>query len=294
MSFFDVLLGAITINDDDYDDDEYNEDDDLDEEDEEEEFEDEKPKKLFNMKFRRKSDSEDYDEEDGGEEDSDEEDSEDEEEKPKRSFFFFRKKKASREPDDEDEEDDEEDEEEEEPPRASRRRQNRTRSAGRAGESFAKQQHTSRENASYRSAQNDYTSSGAAFTGTSHNSEAADWSSVLREKPVKNSRNNQKKRNTGSRARVEVIRPRSMEETQDIAETLMNNSTVILNLEVTDVETSQRIIDFSCGVCYALNGGLKQVANYFYILTPENVEISGDYTNMLNGDFDFPPLRSQY
>lgn len=293
MSFFDVLLGAITINDDDYDDDEYNEDDDLDEE---EEFEDEKPKKLFNMKFRRKSDSEDYDEEDGGEEDSDEEDSEDdeeEEEKPKRSFFFFRKKKASREPDDEDEEDGEEDEEEEEPPRASRRRQNRTRSAGRAGESFAKQ-HTSRENASYRSAQNDYTSSGAAFTGTSYNSEAADWSSVLREKPVKNSRNNQKKRNTGSRARVEVIRPRSMEETQDIAETLMNNSTVILNLEVTDVETSQRIIDFSCGVCYALNGGLKQVANYFYILTPENVEISGDYTNMLNGDFDFPPLRSQY
>ena len=44
-----------------------------------------------------------------------------------------------------------------------------------------------------------------------------------------------------------VIKPTSMEDTREIADTLVDNSTVILNLEGIDVELAQRIIDFTSG-----------------------------------------------
>ena len=49
-----------------------------------------------------------------------------------------------------------------------------------------------------------------------------------------------------------VIKPTTMEEAREIADTLVENSTVILNLEGIDVELAQRIIDFTSGACYSL------------------------------------------
>ena len=309
MSLFDRLLGAIRLGDDELDDDDYDEDDELDEEDDEDEdFEEDKPNKLFNMKFRKKSRDTEYDEED--EEDSDEEDEDEEEEKPRRSFFSFgsRKKKASRdeEDDDEDEEDDENEEEEEEAPRA-RRTSERKSSRSRDRRSQPRRDTSARQSQSgYTSAQSTYTSSGsyssatyssagttAGRTGYRSQSDEIDWSSFVTQKPGVKPRTH-KKRNTGARVRVEVIVPKSMEDTQDIAELLMSDAAVILNLEFIDVDTARRIVDFSCGACYALDGGVQQVSNYVYILTPVNVEVSGDFTSMFSNFFDFTSKRSVY
>jgi cell division inhibitor SepF len=300
MGFFDRLLDVIRLNDDDDDyEDDYNEDDDLedeDEEDDEEDFEDDKPKKRFWQKFSRKSDD-DEDELDNEEDDLDDEDEEDDEEdtKERKSFSFFRSRKSSSDEDDEEDEDDEDEDEdeddvEEERPRASRASRGRSSSGTR-------EKSRARRETSRRSSQKSYTASYASSDRTSSRSsyDQTDWSSMVTEKPVKNTRNDRKKRtNMGHGGKVEVIRPESMEDTQDIAETLMANSTVVINLEGIDVDTAQRIIDFSCGACYSLHGGLQKVSTYFYILTPENVSISGDYTSLLNGDFDFPSMRSQY
>ena len=59
----------------------------------------------------------------------------------------------------------------------------------------------------------------------------------------------------------------------------------MLNLEGIDVEVAQRIIDFSCGACYSINGNLQKVSSYIFILTPANVEISGDIQDILSGAF---------
>ena len=56
-----------------------------------------------------------------------------------------------------------------------------------------------------------------------------------------------------------MIKPSSMEDTREIADTLVDNSTVILNLEGIDVELAQRIIDFTSGACYSLGGSLQKV-----------------------------------
>ena len=100
------------------------------------------------------------------------------------------------------------------------------------------------------------------------------------------------RKKTGSPSmEVNVIRPTSMEDARDIAETLMNNCTVILNLEGLDVEIAQRIIDFTCGACYSLGGSLQKIAGYIYILTPSGVDISGDFQEILNGAFDITSMK---
>ncbi len=93
---------------------------------------------------------------------------------------------------------------------------------------------------------------------------------------------------------VSVIRPASMEDAREIAETLMNSCTVILNLEGLDVDIAQRIIDFTCGACYSLGGSLQKIAGYIYILTPADVDISGDFQEILNGNVDIASMKSGF
>lgn len=89
-----------------------------------------------------------------------------------------------------------------------------------------------------------------------------------------------------------VIKPASMEDTREIADTLVDNSTVILNLEGIDVELAQRIIDFTSGACYALGGSLQKVSSYIFVLGPYNVDITGDLQNILGGSV--PSVRAGY
>ena len=90
-----------------------------------------------------------------------------------------------------------------------------------------------------------------------------------------------------------VIRPTSMEDTREIADTLVDNSTVILNLEGIDMELAQRIIDFTSGACYSLGGSLQKVSSYIFILGPYNVDITGDLQNILGGN-RIPSVRAGY
>ena len=91
-----------------------------------------------------------------------------------------------------------------------------------------------------------------------------------------------------------VIKPSSMEDTRDIADTLIDRCTVVLNLEGIDVDVAQRIIDFSSGACYSIGGSLQKISSYIFILTPANVEISGDFQEILNGAFDIPSVRTNF
>ena len=97
---------------------------------------------------------------------------------------------------------------------------------------------------------------------------------------------------SGTGMEVCVIKPNSMEDTREIADTLLANCTVVLNLEGIDVEVAQRIIDFACGACYSISGSLQKVSSYIFILTPASVEISGDIQDILNGAI--PSIRTEF
>lgn len=90
------------------------------------------------------------------------------------------------------------------------------------------------------------------------------------------------KKQNSSGMEVCVIKPTSVEDAREITETLLNNRTVVLNVEGLDVEIAQRIIDFTSGSCFAISGNLQKISNYIFIITPASVDISGDFLSLVD------------
>ena len=89
-------------------------------------------------------------------------------------------------------------------------------------------------------------------------------------------------------------KPTSVEDAREITETLLSGRTVILNLEGLDLEVAQRIIDFTSGATYAISGNLQKISNYIFLVTPTNVDISGDLQDLLNTSLDTSSMRTRF
>ena len=81
---------------------------------------------------------------------------------------------------------------------------------------------------------------------------------------------------SGSAIEMIVVKPEKLETVTQIADYLVDRKTILLNLEDTNKETARRLIDFLNGVAYAINGDLRKVASNTYVVTPSNVELSGE------------------
>ena len=67
--------------------------------------------------------------------------------------------------------------------------------------------------------------------------------------------------------------PKSYSEVQKLIDYLKNGESVMLNLDgISDAE-AQRMLDFSSGAVYAVNGCIKRVAGNIFLLTPEGLGI---------------------
>ncbi len=86
---------------------------------------------------------------------------------------------------------------------------------------------------------------------------------------------------TTAKLQVVLSKPERFEDASGIADNLNDKRTVVLNLEGTNRDTARRLIDFLSGVAYANGGQIKKVANSTYIITPYNVDISGDLIDEL-------------
>ncbi len=84
---------------------------------------------------------------------------------------------------------------------------------------------------------------------------------------------------SGASIEMKVVTPSSFETVTQIADLLLSNKTVLLNLENTNKETSKRLIDFLSGVAYALEGDVQKVADNTYAITPNNVAVSKESMN---------------
>ncbi len=95
----------------------------------------------------------------------------------------------------------------------------------------------------------------------------AQRTSVVRPLPTPNERPN---------VRVHLVEPKNFNDAQLIADKFKSDVPVILNLQRSDTELSKRLIDFSSGLTYALEGGIERVADKVFLLTPQNVEVSAE------------------
>ena len=83
-------------------------------------------------------------------------------------------------------------------------------------------------------------------------------------------------RTTGSELQVHLVVPKRFNDAQQIADQYKDSIPVILNLQGTDTDLSKRLIDFSSGLTYALDGGMQRIADKVFLLTPRNVEVSAE------------------
>ena len=84
---------------------------------------------------------------------------------------------------------------------------------------------------------------------------------------------------SGASIEMVVVKPEKLESVTQIADYLVDRKTNLLNLEETNKEVARRLIDFLNGVAYAINGDLRKVATNTYVITPSNVELSGEKMN---------------
>jgi cell division inhibitor SepF len=80
----------------------------------------------------------------------------------------------------------------------------------------------------------------------------------------------------GGDLQVHLVVPKSFNDAQQIADQYKDSIPVILNLQGTDTDLSKRLIDFSSGMTYALDGGMQRIADKVFLLTPRNVEVSAE------------------
>ena len=64
-----------------------------------------------------------------------------------------------------------------------------------------------------------------------------------------------------------------------VIDDLLENHSVLINLENLDLDEAQRIIDTLIGACYAINATIKKAAQQTYLLAPSTVEIAGTYAD---------------
>ncbi|MGN7477250.1 cell division protein SepF [Solibacillus silvestris] len=81
-------------------------------------------------------------------------------------------------------------------------------------------------------------------------------------------------------SKLVLVEPRVYAEAQDIAEHLKNKRATVVNLQRIDRDQGKRIIDFLSGTVYALGGDIQRIGNDIFLCTPENVEVSGEISNL--------------
>lgn len=91
----------------------------------------------------------------------------------------------------------------------------------------------------------------------------------------------------GGSMEVRVITPMMHEDSKEISDTLNSGIPVVLNLtKIANPDLAQRILDFTSGAVYAINGNLQEVTSHIYVVTPSTVPISGNFDEMLEGNID--------
>jgi len=73
---------------------------------------------------------------------------------------------------------------------------------------------------------------------------------------------------------VSVYAPRSFGDVAEIADALRGRQVVIVNLQNADRTLLQRVVDFTSGAAYTLDGKIQKLAEAIYLIVPAGVVIN--------------------
>ncbi|MDR5684329.1 MAG: cell division protein SepF [Armatimonadota bacterium] len=75
---------------------------------------------------------------------------------------------------------------------------------------------------------------------------------------------------------IVVVQPRTFDDARSAAEYLKGRRPIVVNLREADRDVAQRIVDFLCGVDYAVDGHLQRIAEEIFLFTPSNIVITSE------------------
>jgi cell division inhibitor SepF len=78
------------------------------------------------------------------------------------------------------------------------------------------------------------------------------------------------------RAKPAALTPQSFADAKVVADEFKRSVPVIINLQGLDKELVRRLVDFSSGLCYGLDGHMEKIAAQVFLLTPKSVEVSAE------------------
>jgi len=73
---------------------------------------------------------------------------------------------------------------------------------------------------------------------------------------------------------VAVFAPRSFADVTDIADALRARQVVIVNVQGADRNLLQRVVDFTSGVAYTIDGRIQKLAESIYLVVPAGVNVN--------------------
>ena len=88
-------------------------------------------------------------------------------------------------------------------------------------------------------------------------------------------------------SKVVLCEPRTYNEAQEIADNLVNRKAIVINLQRVDHQQAKRIVDFLSGTVYAIGGDIQKLGAQTFLCTPENVDVSGTISEVMNEGDDF-------
>lgn len=75
---------------------------------------------------------------------------------------------------------------------------------------------------------------------------------------------------------IVVLQPRSFDDARAAADYLKMRRPVVVNLQGSQGDLARRIVDFTSGVTYALDGHMLRVGDEIFLFTPSHVAITAD------------------
>ena len=84
---------------------------------------------------------------------------------------------------------------------------------------------------------------------------------------------------TNSNNKMILLEPRAYSESQQIADYLKANSSVVVNLKRVTPDQAKRIVDFLSGTLYAIEGDLQKLGGGIFLCTPKSINVEGSISD---------------
>ena len=96
----------------------------------------------------------------------------------------------------------------------------------------------------------------------------------------------------GPVSEILTVHPKQYRDAQTIAENFREGIPVIINLSQMSDADARRLIDFASGLSLGLYGRIERVTSKVFLLSPENIAVSGDGA-IAQADPEAAPFASQ-